>query len=196
MQSPLLAGFALAASAGLNAYIPLLVLAIAGRASNNVDLVRPYGFLGSTLSIAILLALLTIEIFVDKIPRAASINDLIQSVLRPASGALALMAVTRAANPVNPLVVMIIGLVIASAVHVYKMTSRPAISAATKGLGDPMVSMVEDGLASITAVAAVLLPVAGIVCAIVSGFLLRAAYRIALRFGRSRFIMGPAFLHR
>ena len=146
MDSPVLAGCALAASAGLNAYAPLLILAIAGRASDKIDLVRPYGFLQSTAGILILLALLTIEIAVDKIPRLDYLNDLVQSVIRPAAGALVLMAITRSANPINPLVAMIIGLILAAAVHVYKMLSRPAITAATNGLGNPIVSMVEDAV--------------------------------------------------
>jgi len=190
----MLAGCALAASAGLNAYAPLLVLAIAGRASGNVDLVRPYGFLGSTLSIFIILTLLTIEIVVDKIPRIDYINDLIQSVLRPASGALVFMAITRATNPVNPLVAMLIGLILGASVHVYKMLSRPAITEATNGLGNPMVSMIEDGLSGVTSILAVLMPILGLVSAVASGFLLRFTYRAARRFGRTRIVVKPVTL--
>jgi uncharacterized membrane protein len=194
LDSPLLAGSALAASAGLNAYVPLLVLAIAGRASDKIDLVRPYGFLGSTLSIFIILTLLTIEIVVDKIPRIDYINDLIQSVVRPASGALVLMAITRAENPVNPLVAMLIGLILGATVHVYKMTSRPAITAATNGLGNPFVSMVEDGLSAVTSILAVLLPILGLISMVLSGVLLRLTYRAALKFGGARIGAKPATL--
>ncbi len=196
LDSPMLAGSALAASAGLNAYAPLLILAIAGRASTKVDLVRPYGFLGSTLCIFILLALLTIEIVVDKIPQTDYINDLIQSVIRPASGALVLMAITRATNPVNPLVALMLGLVLGAAVHIYKMMSRPAITEATNGLANPMVSMVEDALSAITSILAVMLPVLGVLAALVSGFLLRLTYRGARRFGGSRYVAKPSTLRR
>ncbi len=190
----MLAGSALAASAGLNAYAPLLVLAIAGRASSRIDLVRPYGFLGSTPCIFILLALLTIEIVVDKIPQIDYYNDLIQSVVRPASGALVLMAITRATNPVNPLVALMIGLILGGAVHIYKMMSRPGITEATNGLGNPMVSMVEDALSAITSILAVLLPILGLIAAIAAGFLLRLTYRGARRFGGSRYITKPSTL--
>ncbi len=192
----MLAGCALAASAGLNAYAPFLVLAIAGRASDKVDLIRPYGFLGSNLFIFIILTLLTIEIVVDKIPQVDYINDLIQSIIRPASGALVLMAIARAANPVNPLIAMIIGLVLGAAVHIYKMMSRPAITEATNGLGNPMVSMVEDALSAITSILAVLLPILGVLAAIGSGFLLRLTYRGARRFGTSRSMVRPSTLRR
>jgi hypothetical protein len=192
----MLAGCALAASAGLNAYAPLLILAIADRASHHVDLVRPYGFLSSNLCIFILLALLTIEIAVDKVPRVDYINDLLQSIIRPAAGALLIMAITRAENPVNPLVAMLIGLAIAGAVHVYKMMSRPAITEATNGLGNPFVSMVEDALSAITAILAVILPIVGLAAAIASGFLLRLTYRGARRFGGSRYVSHPTTLRR
>lgn len=196
MDSPMLAGCALAASAGLNAYVPLLVLAIAGRATEKVDLVRPYGFLGSTPAIFIILALLTIEIILDKIPRLDSINDLVQSIIRPAAGGLAVMAITRASNPVNPLIAMIIGLVIAAAVHLYKMLSRPAITVATHGLGNPMVSMVEDALSAITSVLAVLVPIAGAASVLASAFLLRWTYRAVRRFGGSRLVARPSTFRR
>jgi uncharacterized membrane protein len=192
----MLAGCALAASAGLNAYIPLLALAIAGNATSKVDLVRPYGFLGSFGAILIILALLTIELIVDKIPRLDYFNDLVQSIIRPAAGALALMAITRASDRVNPLVAMIVGLVIAGAVHVYKMMNRPAITEATHGLGNPFVSMIEDALSAVVAILAVLVPFAGAVAAVVSAYLLRSTYRLVRRFGGSRLVARPTTLRR
>lgn len=192
----MLAGCALAASAGLNAYIPLLVLAIAGSATDKVDLVRPYGFIGSLGGILIILGLLTIDVIVDKIPRLDYFNDLVQSIIRPAAGALALMAITRASSPVNPLVAMIIGLILAGAVHVYKMLNRPAITKATHGLGNPFVSMIEDALSAITAILAVLLPILGAVAIVVSAYLLRSTYRLVRRFGGSRLVGHPSTLRR
>jgi hypothetical protein len=192
----MLAGCALAASAGLNAYIPLLVLAIAGSATDKVDLVRPYGFIGSLGGILIILGLLTIDVIVDKIPRLDYFNDLVQSIIRPAAGALALMAITRATSPVNPLVAMIIGLILAGAVHVYKMLNRPAITEATHGLGNPFVSMIEDALSAVTAILAVLLPILGAVAVVVSAYLLRSTYRLVRRFGGSRLIGHPSTLRR
>jgi hypothetical protein len=192
----MLAGCALAASAGLNAYIPLLVLAIAGRATEKVDLVRPYGFLGSLGGILIILGLLTIDLILDKIPRLDYFNDLVQSIVRPASGALVLMAITRASDTVNPLVSMIIGLVLAGFVHVYKMLNRPAITEATHGLGNPFVSMIEDALSAITAILAVLMPVVGAAAVVVSAYLLRSTYRVVRRFGGARLIGRPSTLRR
>ena len=68
MEFALLTGLGLAAPAGLNAYIPLLVLALAARFSTAVTLASPFDVLSSTWAIVILLVLLTVELVVDKVP--------------------------------------------------------------------------------------------------------------------------------
>ena len=65
MDTAILTGMGLAAPAGLNAYIPLLVLALADRATNRVTLNTPYDILSSNLGIAILIILLTVEVTVE-----------------------------------------------------------------------------------------------------------------------------------
>ena len=88
METAILTGIGLAAPAGLNAYIPLLALALADRATTQVTLHAPYDVLSSNIGIAILIVLLTIEIAVDKIPGVDHVNDIIQSFVRPAAGAI------------------------------------------------------------------------------------------------------------
>ena len=58
MHNPILMGFGLAIPAGLNAFIPLLVVALADRISDSFNLIRPYDFLSSTSGILIVLGLL------------------------------------------------------------------------------------------------------------------------------------------
>jgi hypothetical protein len=81
-----LAGLGLSSSAGLNAYLPLLILALADRATSTVNLDKPYDLLSSTWGIIILLLLLPIELIADKFPRADHLNDLLHTVLSPAAG--------------------------------------------------------------------------------------------------------------
>jgi hypothetical protein len=173
-------GFGLAASAGLNAFIPLLVVALADRISDSFNLGRPYDFLSSSTGIIIILSLLTIEIVVDKIPKADHINDLVQSAIRPASGAVLFMAVVNKGDELHPLVAMFFGLVVAGAVHWYKTTARPAITIQTNGVGNPFVSMVEDAISTVIAVLSVIVPLIGFISALVGLYLLRATYRWAL----------------
>jgi uncharacterized membrane protein len=173
-------GVGLAAPAGLNAFIPLLIVGLADRISDDLDLGRPYDFLSSSTGIVIVLLLLTIEIVVDKIPRADHFNDLVQSAVRPAAGAVLVMAAVNEDETVHPLVAMLIGLVIAGAVHWYKTMKRPAITIQTRGVGNPFVSMVEDAIATFTALLAVIVPLVGALFVVVGAFILRASYRWAL----------------
>lgn len=177
MQNPLLMGVGLSAAAGLNAFIPLLIVALADRISDSFDLGRPYDFISSTTGILVILLLLTIEVVVDKIPKVDHFNDLIQSAVRPAAGAVLLMAAVNEDQTVHPLVAMLFGLLIAGAVHWYKATQRPGITIETRGVGNPMVSMVEDGISTVTSLLAVIVPLIGALSLIPSGLLLRATYR-------------------
>jgi hypothetical protein len=177
-----LSGVGLSASAGLNAYIPLLVLALADRLSDEVTLDRPYDFLSSTPGIVIILLLLTVETVVDKIPGVDHVNDLISSAIRPAAGAIVMMAATNEGVNLNPALAMVLGLLVAGSIHAGKALSRPAITVSTGGVGNPVVSMLEDAASAITAVIAVVLPI--IVIFIIAAFaaLLFWAYRRIRRF--------------
>ena len=80
-------GLGLSSAAGLNAYIPLLTLALAGRLGY-AQLNAPYDALSSNLGIAVLVLLLAVEVFADKIPGVDHVNDAINTLVRPAAGAV------------------------------------------------------------------------------------------------------------
>ncbi len=177
MENAVLTGLGLAPSAGLNAYIPLLIFALADRFTDRVTLGRPYDFLSSTPGIAILLLLLTVELVADKVPGIDHANDLIQSAIRPGAGGILMMASTNQGDALNPVVAMILGLLLAGGVHGVKATARPAITISTGGLGNPVISMIEDGIAAIVSIAAILVPVLAIVLIVLLGLLLWWLYR-------------------
>ncbi len=158
MENALLTGLGLAAPAGLNAYLPLLILALADRLSSAVTLERPYTFLASNWGIAVITLLLTVEVVVDKVPGLDHANDLIQSAVRPAAGAILAMAATGGAS-INPALAMILGLLVAGAVHTAKTTTRPFVTLTTGGIGNPLVSVAEDVAAATAAIAAVFVPI-------------------------------------
>jgi hypothetical protein len=180
LDNAILLGFALAAAAGLNAFIPLLVLGLADRISTTFDLGRPYDFLSSSAGIIIVLTLLTVEIVVDKIPRADHVNDLIHSAIRPAAGAFIFMAAVNEGDELNPVIAMMFGLLVAGVVHWYKTLARPAITIKTRGVANPFVSMIEDFLATTVSVIAVIVPLVGAVSVIGAAFILRKSYRWAV----------------
>ena len=158
METALLTGIGLAAPAGLNAYIPLLVLALADRATTRVTLGAPYDVLSSNLGLAILILLLTVEVAVDKVPGVDHVNDIIQSLVRPGAGAVAALASTSGAVAINPAAMVLLGLVAAGSVNLVKVTTRPAVTVGTAGVFNPVVSMVEDAIAVLVSVVAIFLP--------------------------------------
>lgn len=167
----------LAAAAGLNAFLPILGLALADRFTTKVDLPQPYNIISSVAGIAILLALVTIDLIADKIPRIDHLNDLINSPIRPAAGMFLMMAAVSGKNEIHEVVAMFIGLLLAGAVHVYKSISRTRITVATNGLANPMVSLIEDGIAGFTTLLAIAVPWIGLAFAIPAGIGLGWVYR-------------------
>jgi hypothetical protein len=158
METAILTGMGLAAPAGLNAYIPLLALALADRATTRVTLHAPYDILSSNLGIAILVILLTVELTVDKIPGVDHANDLIQSFVRPAAGAIAAVAATGGVVAINPAVMVLVGVLLAGSVNAVKVTTRPAVTVGTAGILNPVVSLGEDAVAVIASLVAIFLP--------------------------------------
>jgi hypothetical protein len=155
----LLTGFGLAMPAGLNAYIPLLAVAVADRYFGLIHLNSPYDALATPGGIAVISVLLLIELLADKIPVVDHVNDLINSVIRPAAGAVLMMASTDTISYINPVFAMFLGLFVAGSVHAVKAGVRPVVTASTGGVGNPIVSAGEDGVAIGLSVIALVAPI-------------------------------------
>lgn len=141
--SQLLTGFGLASSAGLNAYVPLLAISVLGRLGL-IHLREPFDVLTHPAVIGVTAVLLLVELLVDKIPAVDHLNDLIQTLVRPAAGALVFAAGSGAISDVPPVALLAAGLVTAFSVHATKAVARPVVHTATLGTGGPVVSLVED----------------------------------------------------
>jgi hypothetical protein len=152
--------FGLSASAGLNAYIPLLMIALLARFTNLINLSQPWDLLASWWIIGLLLVLSLIEFFADSIPAVNHINDVIQSFIRPAAGAIAFAASADVITEVNPVLSLAAGLLIAGGVHSVKaLAVRPTVTAATGGTANLPVHILEDVTATLVSVLAIILPV-------------------------------------
>jgi hypothetical protein len=152
--------FGLSASAGLNAYIPLLVVAFLAKFTNLIHLSSPWDALTSWWTIGILLFLSAIEFFADKVPAVNHINDIIQTIIRPAAGAIAFAASAHILTDVHPVVSIILGLLIAGGVHAVKSIAiRPAVTATTAGAGNLPVSILEDLTSTVVSILSVVVPV-------------------------------------
>jgi hypothetical protein len=150
--------FGLSSSAGLNAYLPLLIVSLVARFTDLIHLNEPFDALESWWTIGVLVLLTAVEIVADKIPVVDSANDAIQTVVRPIAGAILFAANTNAIADVHPVLAMVCGLLVAGTVHVVKATARPVITASTGGVGNPIVSTAEDILSALTAFLSILLP--------------------------------------
>ncbi|HLE23746.1 MAG TPA: DUF4126 domain-containing protein [Anaerolineales bacterium] len=156
----LLTAFGLAASAGLNAYIPLLIVALLGRFTTWFTLNSPWDALSSWWVIGALALLTLIEFFADKAPAVNHANDVIQTFVRPAAGAVLFAASAGAVSNINPIVAMVAGLLVAGGVHTVKAAAvRPVVTATTGGLGNLPVSLAEDVAAVFISIAAIVVPV-------------------------------------
>ena len=84
----LLTGLGLATASGLNAYIPLLTLGLLSRFTDLITLPHGWAWLENGWVMAIVAVLLLVEIVADKIPALDSVNDAIQTFVRPTSGGI------------------------------------------------------------------------------------------------------------
>ncbi|MBA4421028.1 MAG: DUF4126 domain-containing protein [Anaerolinea sp.] len=152
--------FGLSASAGLNAYIPLLVIALLAKFTPLIKLTQPWDTLTSWWIIGLLVVLATIEFFADKAPAVNHINDVIQTIVRPVAGAIVFAASARVITDIHPVLSIAAGLLVAGSVHVVKaVVVRPGVTAATAGAGNVVVSVAEDAVSSVVSLVSVIVPV-------------------------------------
>jgi len=183
----------LSAAAGLNAYIPFLVVALIARFTDYITLPVGYEWIQSSWAIGIGAALLLAEVILDKIPAVDTINDTIQTFIRPSMGGLIFAATTAAAQldnstwmKENPWVSVVLGVLISGLVHAGKMAARPVINIGTVGTGAPVVSTVEDiGSLSLSLIA-LIAPVLVILCLALLAWLLIWMWLRVRRWRRTR----------
>ena len=152
--------FGLSASAGLNAYIPLLTISLLAKFTNLIQLREPWNVLTDWWIIGVLVFLSLIEFFADKVPAVNHINDVIQTFVRPAAGAVAFAASANVVSSVHPVLAMGMGLLISGTVHAAKAgLLRPAVTATTGGTANVAVSMAEDFVSFGISVLSIVIPV-------------------------------------
>lgn len=180
----LLTGLGLASSAGLNAYVPLLALGLLGRFTDLLTLPPGWGWLENPWLLGVLGLLCVVDVVADKIPALDSVNDVVQTLVRPASGGIVFASgagsQTVAVDDPAALfadgrwIPVAIGVVVALMVHLTKAGVRPVANLASGGVSAPVLSTAEDVTSLSLTAAAILLPVlvlvllAGVVAAAVA----------------------------
>jgi hypothetical protein len=160
LMTGIFSAFGLSASAGLNAYIPLMVVALLARYTDLIHLEPPWDTLTSLWVIVLLAVLLLIEFFADKVPAVNHVNDLLQTIVRPVAGAIVFAASAKVISDVHPVLAMAAGLLVAGGVHAVKAVAvRPAVTATTAGAGNVPVSILEDLISTVLSILSVVIPV-------------------------------------
>jgi len=151
--------FGLSASAGLNAYIPLLVVGSLAHYTDLIKLGSPWDTLANPWILLMLGVLVLTEMVADKIPAVNHLNDAIQTFVRPAAGAVAFAASTNVITDLHPVAALACGLLVAGSVHAVKSAAvRPAVTAVSGGAANVPVSIAEDVISTVMSFLAVVLP--------------------------------------
>ncbi len=171
--------FGLSASAGLNAYIPLLIVGLLARYTDLLQLSKPWDTLANPWIILLLCALVIIEMLADKVPAVNHINDLIQTLIRPTAGAIAFAASANVVTDVSPVLAMGAGLLVAGTVHVAKAgVLRPIVTATTGGTANTPVSIAEDVTSTLLSLISIIIPIlVGTLIIVAAAFLFYWLYR-------------------
>jgi hypothetical protein len=179
----ILSAFGLSASAGLNAYIPLLVVGVIAHYTDLIKLNPPFDLLANPWILILIGVLVIIEMLADKIPAVNHINDIIQTVFRPAAGAIVFAASAHVITNIHPLLALACGLIVAGGAHVVKAAAvRPAVTATTGGAGNVPVSIAEDVISTVLSILSVVIPIlVGILLVVLVAFIIWWFWRRSLR---------------
>jgi len=151
-------GVALAACAGLRAFVPLFVAGLAAR-FDVLPIAEHFQWLASDAALVVLGVAVVVEVAADKIPIVDHALDLVQTVVKPLAGTLLAAGMLGDLGPVESTVIgLVAGGGVAGTVHLAKAKLRLASTVATIGLANPVLSIVEDAMAVVGAVVAIVLP--------------------------------------
>ncbi|MFC4455499.1 DUF4126 domain-containing protein [Deinococcus sonorensis] len=182
-----LSGLGLSGAAGLNAYIPLLLVGLLDRLGL-LHLAGPFAWLSSPWVLLGIVVLGLLDFVGDKIPGVDHVLHLAGGVVNVAAGGVLFASQHGAATGLNPTLALVLGLLVSGGVHATRTVLRPAATTLTAGVGNPVVSSIEDGLSLLLSVLAVLFPLLAVV---VLALLVWQAWRLLGRVryrlsGRSR----------
>lgn len=192
----LLTGAGLATASGLNAFIPMLALGLLSRFTDLVSLPEGWAWLENPWVLGIIGVLLVCEVVADKIPAFDTVNDWIQTLIRPTAGGIVFGAGTASqtaaiSDPAswwasNAWVPVVIGVVTALAVHLLKAGTRAAANTVSGGTAAPVMSVGEDAISVGLVFSAILVPIFVIVVLLVLAGLAWYFYRLFHRIRDAR----------
>src|SRR6185295_15256613 len=140
----LLQAFGLSTAAGLNAYVPLLVVGLLGRYTNLIHLDEPFSLLSHPVVLLVIAILALLDFVGDKIPAVDHALHAAGLIIHPVAGAILFMTLNSQAGSVNPLLAAVCGVILAGATHGVRASARPLATVSTAGVANPVISFFED----------------------------------------------------
>ena len=156
------AGFGFATAAGLNAWVTLFIVSLAGRLGF-LSLSSPYDVMTSIPVMIFLFVMVLIEGTADKIAGVDHVSHLIHTVVQPIAGAIVFASQAGIITQMSPILAFCVGALVAGTIHGARATFRPVVTVSTGGLGNAVVSAGEDVAAITIAIGSIVAPVLGLV---------------------------------
>lgn len=175
-------GIVLAACAGLRAFLPVFS---AGLAAWILDLPLPdaLGWLDRPTTLVIFGVATVLEMLGDKVPVVDHLLDAVQVVVKPGLAVLAAVPFAYQLSPEYSVAIgILMGVPLSLGVHTAKATARVGSTATTAGVGNPVLSVLEDVAAIGAIVVAFLAPLLALALTVVMLVLL---VRLARRLRRA-----------
>lgn len=165
-------GLGLAACAGLRAFLPLFAVGVAGRL-DLLPLSSSFAWLESWPALTVFGVAVVVELLADKFPVIDNFLDAVQVLTKPVAGMAVAASVLTELTPLQAAVfAIILGGGTAGTVHVLKAKTRLVSSAVTAGLGNPLLSLLEDVVAVAGSIVSMLLPLLALVVLLLAVVLL------------------------
>lgn len=124
-----------------------------------MELEGSYAELGSTPVLIVLGALFVLDLIGDKVPALDSALHAAGLMVAPVSGAIVFGAQASLLSDSHPWLAALAGAVLGGSVQAARTVTRPAVTATTAGVGNPVVSLIEDVVSAVLTVLAILVPV-------------------------------------
>ena len=178
----------LSTAAGLNPYVPVLILGVLSRSTDLIDLSAPWDALEEPLVLAAIAVVAVLDFVGDKIAVIDSVLHAVGMVIAPVAGGVLALGTARAVD-IDPTSALLIGVVAALATHMGRSAARPVATVTTGGAVNPLVSLGEDATSGVLSITAVVWPVVAFVLVIAVAAVLFWLWRTWRRLGTR--LQGP-----
>jgi uncharacterized membrane protein len=139
--------YVLTSTAGVRAFVTLLAVSLAMHWGLLPAPPHQFAWLASDGALAILVVTAILEVLGDKIPFIDHGLHALHTIAKPLAGAVIAGTIVSPDNDPSMILLGILGGANALGIHGMSATARAASTATTGGLANPIVSVVEDGIA-------------------------------------------------